>query len=101
MIELTPPPKNPAAMAQPPSSYLTSAAIISPLKRKAQFSQINERTLKALKFDPIPSEDDHDLAAYTQRIQKSLPRDREKYHVLLPFDGELSKARDDHVSYIH
>lgn len=77
-----------------PSEFLTSAEAMSPLKRKAHFSRLNSESLKRFRLDPAPRTEDSTITEYHQLVRLSLPEERDKLHVSIPFEEELEGIRD-------
>ena len=97
---LTPPSKGSAMLETSPRTFLTSAEAMSPLKRKAYFRRLSTESMKKFRLDTAPESGDLTIALYHERTQAQMPEDREKLHVQIPFDIELSRIQDLKVSYI-
>lgn len=82
-----------------PNDFLTSAEAMSPLKRKCHFKRLSSESLKKLRLDPAPIKGDTTITMYHERTQDLMPEDRDKLHVLCPFEGELGQIRELQVFY--
>ncbi|KAJ9641425.1 hypothetical protein H2199_005395 [Coniosporium tulheliwenetii] len=79
-----------------PTSFVTSAESLSPIKRRAHLPTITENQAKRLCLRPPPLPTDRTISEYTDRISSMYPSDdRPTIQVAIPFEKTWKDVRNE------